>query len=91
MGSPHELYKEAKNAGQGMEWAGLGYNIFIQRLAHLVGTSSFIDMKMRTWKGEGTYPESHSYLQTARSNPPPQQPTPQSVSTVPMVVVAGDY
>lgn len=90
-GSPHELYKEAKKAGQGMEWAGLGYNIFIQRLARLVQTSSFIDMKMRTWKGEGTHPESHGYLQTARSNPRPPHPTPCSICTVSVVVGAGDY
>ena len=48
-GSPRELYKEAKKAGQGMEWAGLGYNIFIQRLARLVQTSSFIE-KIHTLK-----------------------------------------
>lgn len=73
-GSPHELYKEAKKAGQGVEWAGLGYDIFIQRPAGLVPTSGFIDVKMRTWKGEGTYPESARYLQTARSNPHPRSP-----------------
>ena len=71
MGSPHELYKEAKKAGQGVEWAGLGYDIFIQRLAGLVRTSSFIDVKMRTWKGEGTYPESARYYKQPGATPTP--------------------
>lgn len=30
---------------------------------HLVQTSCSVDVKMRIWKGEGTYPESHSYLE----------------------------